>query len=59
MGKIVCASGGCNGHPEYQCGNCLEFFCEDCYEDFETDYDFDYSDDPPSMDPKEMCSQCY
>jgi hypothetical protein len=54
-----CASPSCNNdHDARECDSCLKYFCEDCWEDFERDYDFDYSDGSMSGNPERFCEKC-
>jgi len=55
-----CASPKCNeNHDGRECNGCYEYFCEDCYNDFEIDYDFDYSDGSMAgHNAERFCEKC-
>lgn len=55
-----CASPNCNeNHDGRECNGCYKYFCEDCYNDFEKDYDFDYSDGSMAgHNAERFCEKC-
>jgi hypothetical protein len=63
MGEI-CADKNCNySHDGRACDGCGKLFCDDCYENLESDYEIDYSDpeypEGTMLDiPKKYCDEC-
>ena len=59
-----CATPNCNNnHDGRPCNGCSRDFCENCFEDFETDYENDYSDpeypEGTMLDtPMRYCNKC-
>jgi hypothetical protein len=60
----VCAAKDCNRSDLSRlCDGCGKSFCEDCWDDFESDYETDYSDpEYPGGTmlsfPKKYCDKC-